>query len=381
MSKKRSGSKQQDNDEYPDDAIFPKLRRCKLCLLLPPCNHVSYNQAVQALRDEINSLPKNKKKNGLCEEFNHLGICSSYLTRGRCRFYHPKQRVILPKKMSRSEKRCPVCTLPDCHEHREATKLRNKIEKRIWVPPTPSALPTEPKPRCFICTLPLPCAHFGVRDDMNSFLEQEKARRSMYPTKGETAERCLYFLFTGTCPSFDSSGTCLFWHPPRYANHAIRLEDELDKEDHELVGYGHGFSGLPGAHRSTGPYGNAEYNPESLKVSRRMINQDIQNTAEVRRKLEFGHGRTRKFKAWKISNPPLSRAGLLDKDRKLSWKEDMRRRRHLEELTREESTNPATGPANRPRNKVLTAAERRAKIKRLKSSQGLKSYVQKIMVS
>ena len=85
--------------------------------------------------------------------------------------------------------------------------------------------------------------------------------------------------------------------------------------------------------------------------------------------------------AWKISNPPLSRAGLLDKDRKLSWKEDMRRRRHLEELTREESTNPATGPANRPRNKVLTAAERRAKIKRLKSSQGLKSYVQKIMVS
>ena len=146
----------EESGEIPDDAILPKLRRCKICLLTPPCRHVSHNQAVQALKDEINSLPKNKKSKGLCEEFNHLGICTSYLKRGRCAFYHPKHRVVFPKKQSRKEKRCPVCTLPDCHKHPEATKLRNRIEKRIWVPPVPVVRPTEAKPRCFLCTLPLP---------------------------------------------------------------------------------------------------------------------------------------------------------------------------------------------------------------------------------
>ena len=108
----------------------------------------------------------------------------------------------------------------------------------------------------------------------------------------------------------------------------LAASSQIEKEDSELLGYGHGYSGLPGKHRSTGVYGNEKYDPNSLKTARLMLKQDEENLKEIRRRLEWGYGRTfkggvRKFKRWHLQHPPISRTPLCDPNRKKSWKEKL----------------------------------------------------------
>ena len=307
----------------PLGTIHPGFRKCKMCTLDPPCSHVTWNESIRALKDEIQSYPQNPTM-PTCEEFNHYGTCTSYFSRLRCHFHHPLEYVVFPVKQKRNKKRCPICTLPNCFKHTAAKDGRNKIERRLWVLPVNSNK-IKTVERCYLCTVPLPCRHFSCCEDMAIHLNNEKSFRERYPRDGLTSEKCLYFYFTGNCPAFDSCGTCLYWHPPRYANHAIRLTGELQKKDAEMVGYGHGYRGLPGGHRSTGCYGNNELKVDSVRTARLMINQDIKNIAAARKKLEFGCGRNSCFKKWKMHSPPLSRLGFVHLRGKMSWREKLRR--------------------------------------------------------
>ena len=335
----------EDSEDSLVCTIIPKVPRCRVCTLRGGCNHHTFNEALQYLKDEINSYPQQPEKE-VCYNFMKYGYCKSFQNQKHCNFHHPLDLVEFPKRMKIAQLRCPVCTLPACNIHKQAKKMRknerktNRKSKEIASKTLAanSGFMKEDEiiqrknyesARCMICTLKLPCKHFPNFESMKDLCQKERSMRERYPRDGETSEKCLYFMFTGNCPMYDTHGVCLFWHPPGYANHTIRLPDEIKKGDSELLGYGHGYNGLPGWHRSMGSYGNENLPTKSLRTTRLMLEQDERNLTELRKRLAFGYGRTfkggiRKFKKWHCMHPPISRTPLKDKSAKKSWKERLK---------------------------------------------------------
>lgn len=120
-----------DIDDYKNlkTIIIPQLPRCDTCTLRGGCNHHTFNEALEYLKNEIKSYPQNPTKE-VCYNFVNTGSCQSFQKHKYCNFHHPYELVVFPKKMRMAELRCPVCTIPNCTSHVEAKQMRNRQRRQ-----------------------------------------------------------------------------------------------------------------------------------------------------------------------------------------------------------------------------------------------------------
>ncbi|KAF0686191.1 Aste57867_21977 [Aphanomyces stellatus] len=106
------------------------LKRCRVCTLVPPCQHTT----LQHLYDRVTRLramyPQDNQRD-VCPDFRHTGVCHVFHRKGRCLFDHPLDIHVIDT--TRLVERCAVHTLPLPCTHcatLEATHAREKgLEK------------------------------------------------------------------------------------------------------------------------------------------------------------------------------------------------------------------------------------------------------------
>lgn len=269
--------------------IYPRLRRCSICTLPPPCRHRTIKVAAAELKEELASYPENPGAEP-CHEFWATGCCHSMQKWKRCHFAHPSFKkdsciVFLHEVMTSDDEHCDVddrkresAWASPSKERKKAKPRRPSLMKRL--PSSSFAHPVFEKPaplscsicriglpckshfakspfadkgggeakeyerklqrakdfsenRCPLCTLPLPCQHFVTDNALKRARKNNEIHASRYPlTPG--APYCVRFQRMGSCPCFDSLGVCLFWHPKIYAN-KLRNLDALPVSPHLKV--------------------------------------------------------------------------------------------------------------------------------------------------
>ena len=105
----------------PYSSIDP-ISRCKICTLLPPCQHMTSTILISKAHQQRQALPKNEQEVE-CAEFLRIGKCSQFNKTGLCSFNHPPQGI----KVKRFIMRCPKCTIKWPCGHCEYTKERLKL--------------------------------------------------------------------------------------------------------------------------------------------------------------------------------------------------------------------------------------------------------------
>ena len=326
----------------PNQQIRPRLRRCQICTLPPPCQHQSLSNAKKSLIKDLQQYPINEHA-PMCTSYFATGHCLSIMKHQHCIYHHPPvhdsplvvlntdhiakkgHRIqyvpdLLPTKLDQKllGHKCVLCRLHmKCSTHHTHSKY--DVD---WKKSQPQYV--KPAERCPVCTLPMPCTHFTNVKELNLARKKEAAHEGRYPIDNTNAN-CIHWVQRGTCVMYDTLGLCLFWHPKSYANKRINLEKlTLDRtiaasaadsahfkcEDHYYRI--HGLSGLPGEHRSSG----GSMKVGKSKLATEIQRQDSMNIAAARKRSFFplnpktGLPNTRQ---WNFPSPPLCKEILKEK--------------------------------------------------------------------
>jgi DNA polymerase III delta prime subunit len=113
--------------EVPFDAVLQPIPRCKLCLLPPPCQHISPFALAQQARARRRELPKWPPGSMTCARFKETGTCLSFNSLGRCSCNHPLD----VHTINYPQERCPVCSLPKPCNKCEYTHRRAELQKFV----------------------------------------------------------------------------------------------------------------------------------------------------------------------------------------------------------------------------------------------------------
>mmetsp|Transcript_15116 Transcript_15116/g.25205 ORF Transcript_15116/g.25205 Transcript_15116/m.25205 type:complete len:533 (+) Transcript_15116:92-1690(+) len=107
-------------------AVEP-YERCKLCTLIPPCQHISLEDLIARGVARRKELPRYKVGSMPCPEFVRYGYCSMFNKNGHCSLDHPKNvHRIQPHKV-----RCAQCSIVWPCNHCDFTKFRVKLIETI----------------------------------------------------------------------------------------------------------------------------------------------------------------------------------------------------------------------------------------------------------
>lgn len=88
-------------------ALPEPFTRCEKCTLIPPCQHISWEDLHRMGMDIRSRLPR--YQGGMaCQEFIKTGRCSLFLRYGHCSLDHPTNYHVVLEPI----RRCPNCTLP-----------------------------------------------------------------------------------------------------------------------------------------------------------------------------------------------------------------------------------------------------------------------------
>lgn len=107
-------------------AVEP-LERCKLCTLLPPCQHLTMEELLQRGIARRKELPRYKTGSMSCPEFVRYGYCSMFNKNGHCSLDHPKNLHVVKKYAVR----CPQCSIVWPCNHCDFTKFRVSMQALI----------------------------------------------------------------------------------------------------------------------------------------------------------------------------------------------------------------------------------------------------------
>ena len=103
------------------------LERCKLCTLLPPCQHISVEELIQRGVARRKELPRYKVGSMSCPEFVRYGYCTMFNKNGHCSLDHPKNLHVVAKYAVR----CPQCSIVWPCNHCDFTKYRVILQELI----------------------------------------------------------------------------------------------------------------------------------------------------------------------------------------------------------------------------------------------------------
>ena len=320
----------------PNSQIQPRLRRCKICTLPPPCKHQTIRVARSNLIDELSLYPINPNAE-ICPSYFKTGCCESMHKRNHCIYQHPpitsplvvlhtdhinmkgnRQSVtpdLFPTILHDPHFPCNLCKLKlPCTTHHHFSKYDIATF-------TKRGTHTEQLERCPLCTLPMPCTHFTTHQELENARATEANHDKRYPIDN-TNSNCIHWVQTGSCVMHDTLGICLFWHPKSYANKRVNLDPlqletrilsvaelaNYDRDHHDV----HGHDGLPGVHRSSGGSMKVRKTKLALEIQR----QDSINIEEVRKRswfpLDKNTGKPNKMQ-WKFPSPPACKLPLNEK--------------------------------------------------------------------
>ena len=343
---------QTTNGPPPGEQIRPRLRRCKICTLPPPCSHLSLQTAKQLLLDELSTYPLNQTAS-ICPSYYRSGSCTSMNKRNGCTFRHPPitsplvvlgtdyssitNRQCVPNNLKTKidakhadpKSRCILCKLNmQCKTHFSLSKYDQlNLAKRPNAVNDPLPSPEPPPQRCPLCTLILPCSHFTNASELQLKRHQEKEYTKRYPIKATYGQpNCMHWVQTGSCAMYDNLGICKFWHPQIYANKRFHLDDPVITIEEatstadiascrsESSAF-HGIDGLPGEHQSS--HGSMKVGKTRLAIE--TYKQDLVNLEAARERCYYPmNSKTKKpnKKQWSFPSPGLFRRGLKIKEQK-----------------------------------------------------------------
>jgi hypothetical protein len=293
----------------PNEQIRPRLRRCKICTLPPPCPHQTIENAKVLLINELKTYPHNPTAS-ICQSYHRTGRCQSMHKRNYCQYNHPPMENIVFNQdivhqhqhladahttvQLKNVNQCVLCKLNlSCNTH----YILSKFDKERQTDRDDD----DSKQRCPLCTLYLPCIHFTTTKELEMHKQEKINYSRRYPIKTTYGQpNCIRWVQTGSCSMYDTLGVCCFWHPQIYASEKM-----------------HGLNGMPGEHSSSG----GMMNIGKTKLARLMYEQDQVNLNVVRKRSEFPmNPKTNKPNKtqWAFPSPPLFKLGFKKKKKKLS---------------------------------------------------------------
>ncbi|OQR95460.1 hypothetical protein THRCLA_07843, partial [Thraustotheca clavata] len=86
---------------------FP-LRRCQICTLFPPCNHITLQMMYDKLIRMRSLYPQDNQRT-VCPDFSRTGLCHAFHRRGKCLYDHPLEMLQIDTTPLAS--RCKIHTL------------------------------------------------------------------------------------------------------------------------------------------------------------------------------------------------------------------------------------------------------------------------------
>lgn len=116
------------------------LRRCKKCMLMPPCSHITMETLFDKIQRIRNLYPHQDDDDGgdvedepapsICPSFLNTGVCANIQSLGRCRYAHPLKLHQIDT--SQLVKRCRVHTLPlPCTHCVNVSALKDELRTDI----------------------------------------------------------------------------------------------------------------------------------------------------------------------------------------------------------------------------------------------------------